>query len=79
MGDITSIQVSKTSKDEWATLKNHPNESYEDMFNRIIKNVYEDDSDLLTDKDILEIEQSVHDIKAGKFVTHEQLKKKYGL
>ena len=43
----TSIQVSKESKKQWATLKNHPNESFEDMFNRLLKAVYEDDADLL--------------------------------
>jgi hypothetical protein len=75
----TSIAVSKKSKDQWIKFKNHPNESFEDMINRILKSAIEEDADLLTDKDVLEIEKSMREIKKGKFITHKQLKKKYGL
>ena len=74
----TSIAVSKKSKDQWLKFKNHPNESFEDMINRILKSL-EEDADLLTDKDLLEIEKSMQEIKKGKFITHKELKKKYGL
>ena len=76
--DQTSIAVSKKSKDRWSKFKNHPNESFEDMINRILKSFLED-ADLLTDKDLLEIEKSLQEIKKGKFITHKELKKKYGL
>lgn len=79
MESMTSIQVSKNSKEQWSTLKNHPQESFESMINRVINTLNEDNSDLLSEKDILEIEQSVQDIKAGKFVTNKDLMKKYGL
>lgn len=75
----TSIAVSKKSKDQWMKFKNHPNESFEDMINRILKSTMEEDVDLLTDKDILKIERSMQEIKKGKFITHKDLKKKYGL
>lgn len=75
----TSIAVSKKSKDQWLKFKNHPNESFEDMINRILKFTIEEDADLLTDKDLLEIEKSMQEIKKGKYITHKQLKKKYGL
>ena len=75
----TSIAVSKKSKDAWSKFKNHPNESFEDMINRILKSLLEEDADLLTDKDLLEIEKSMKEIKKGKFITHKELKKKYGL
>ena len=74
----TSIAVSKKSKDQWSKFKNHPNESFEDMINRILKSFLED-PDLLTEKDLLEIEKSLQEIKKGKFITHKELKKKYGL
>ena len=74
----TSIAVSKKSKDQWLKFKNHPNESFEDMINRILKSHLED-ADLLTGKDLLEIEKSMKEIKKGKFITHKELKKKYGL
>jgi hypothetical protein len=73
----TSIAVSKKSKEQWLKFKNHPNESFEDMINRILKSLEEDT--ILTDKDLLEIEKSMQEIKKGKFITHKQLKKKYGL
>ena len=40
---------------------------------------YDDDSDLLTPKDIQDIEQSVKEFKAGRFITSAELKKRYGL
>ena len=75
----TSIAVSKKSKDQWSKFKNHPNESFEDMINRILKSIVDEDTDLLTEKDFLEIEKSMQDIKKGKYITHKELKKKYGL
>ena len=75
----TSITVSKKSKDQWSKLKNHPNESFENMINRIVKSHADEDAELLTDADILEIEQSIKDIKKGKSKTLKQIKAKYGL
>ncbi|MGI0056577.1 MAG: DUF7557 family protein [Nitrosarchaeum sp.] len=75
----TTIQLSQKSKEKLASLKNHPQESFDDMLNRLIKAVYEEDVDLLTKTDIADIEKSIQDIKSGKFMTNAQLKKKYGL
>ncbi len=75
----TTIQLSQKSKEKLASLKNHPQESFDDMLNRLIMAVYEDDVDLLTTTDIADIEKSIQDIKSGKFMTNAQLKKKYGL
>ena len=75
----TSIAVSKKSKEEWESFKNYKQESFEAMINRILKSQAEEDAELLTKEDILEIEQSIKDIKKGKFKTLEQMKTKYGL
>ena len=75
----TSIAVSKKSKEEWERFKNHKQESFETMINRILKSQAEEDAELLTKEDILKIEQSIKDIKKGKFKTLEQMKAKYGL
>jgi len=75
----TSIAVSKKSKEEWESFKNYKQESFEAMINRILKSQAEEDAELLTSEDILEIEQSIKDIKKGKFKTLEQMKTKYGL
>ena len=77
--DNTSIAVSKKSKEEWERFKNHKQESFEVMINRILKSQADEDSELLTKEDILEIEQSIRDIKKGKFKTLEQMKTKYNL
>ena len=79
MEPVTTIQVTKKSKKEWAALKIHSQESFEEMFNRLINALHEEDADLLTEKDLTDIEKSIQDIKKGKFMTNEQLKKKYGL
>jgi len=77
--DQTSIAVSKKSKEEWESFKNYKQESFESMINRILKSQAEEDAKLLTPEDILEIEQSIKDIKKGKFKTLKQMKTKYGL
>jgi len=75
----TSIAVSKKSKEEWEKFKNYKQESFESMINRILKSQSDEDEELLTKEDILEIEQSIKDIKKGKFKTMKQMKAKYGL
>ena len=75
----TSIAVSKKSKEEWEKFKNYKQESFENMINRILKSQTLEDVELLTDEDILDIEQSIKDIKKGKFKTLDQMKTKYGL
>ncbi len=75
----TSIAVSKESKKRWEEFKNHKHESFEALINRVLKSQAQEDAELLTDADILEIEQSIKDIKKDKFKTLEQMKAKYNL
>jgi len=77
--DTTSIQVSKKSKKKWDSFKNHPQESYENMINRILETVQEDDAELLTSKDIKDIEKSIKEIKSGKYTTNKDLRKELDL
>lgn len=79
MESITTIQISQKSKEKLASLKNHPSESFEEMINRLLASFIEEDVNLLTDKDMRDIEKSIQDIKSGKFMTNKQLKKKYGI
>lgn len=67
------------SKAKWEEFKNHKQESFEAMINRVLKSHVEDDAELLTDADILKIEQSIKNIKKGKFKTPKQMKAKYDL
>lgn len=75
----TSIAVSKKSKKEWERFKNYKQESFEAMINRILKSQAEEDHELLTRKDILDIKKSISEMKQGKFKTLKQMKTKYKL
>ncbi len=75
----TSIAVSKKSKREWAKFKNYKQESFEAMINRILKSQTEEDLELLTRQDILDIEKSIFEVQQGKFKTLKQMKIKYKL
>ena len=77
--DMTSIQVSKKSKEKWDSFKNHPQESYESMINRILRTVQEDDADLLTVADLRGIEKSRKEIESGKYTTNKELRKELGI
>lgn len=49
------------------------------MINRILKTQADEDNELITKEDILEIKQSILEIEQGKFKTLEQMKSKYNL
>jgi hypothetical protein len=75
--DMSSITVSKESKKIWESFKNYPQESFEKMINRILKQQVEDD--VLTKEDLQDIQEGVDDIKAGRVFTTEELKRELGL
>ena len=61
---------------EWEYFKNDKNESFESVITRVIISSAKEDAELLTDEDVLEIEQ---DIKEGKYYTSDQIKAEFGL
>ncbi len=73
----TTIQVDMKVKKELDVLKQHPRESYNDVIQRLIEIETEDEE--LSPKTIQHIEQSLKEIKDGKFVDFEVVKKKAGL
>ncbi|MEX0861680.1 hypothetical protein [Nitrosopumilus sp.] len=79
MVETTTIQISKEIKRKLETLKNHKQETYDALLTRFLQIVTDDDSGLLTDDDLLEIEQSMKDLKEGKYITNKQLRKELGL
>lgn len=79
MDPTSSIKVSKKSKEQWEKFKNYPDESMEDMINRILKIQKEEDDELLTPENIVELEASVLEIEKGNYATQYQMKEKYGL
>jgi predicted transcriptional regulator len=70
----TTIQVSEQLVDTLKKRKQYDKESYEE----IIWNLVEDSMEI-NEQAKRAIELARADIKAGKFYTHEQIKKKLGL
>ena len=70
----TTIQVSGQLLETLKNNKQYDKESYEE----VIWNLVEDTKEL-NEETKREIRQARADIKAGKFYTHEQVKKKLGI
>ncbi|AJZ75047.1 DUF7557 family protein [Candidatus Nitrosotenuis cloacae] len=75
---VTSIQLDNKTKTRLEKMKSFPKESYDDVVNRLL-NVVEDDEGILSNRTIKNIEKSLAEIKAGKVVSHEEVKKRLGL
>jgi len=70
----TTIQVSAQLMDALKSRKQYDKESYEEVIWDLVE-----DSMEVNEETKKEIEQARADIKAGRFYTHEQVKKKLGL
>ncbi len=70
----TTIQVSEQLVDTLKKRKQYNKESYEE----VIWDLMEDTTEI-NEETKKEIEQARADYKAGKFYTHEQVKKRLGL
>lgn len=71
---VTTIQITEKLQKELAKKKLHDNETYEEVIWDMIEDTLE-----ISEETKKEIEQARADFKAGKFYTHEQVKKKLGL
>ena len=74
MAMATTIQVSENLLDTLKKKKIYEKESYEEVIWNLVEDTMEINKE--TKK---EIEQARADIKAGRFYTHEQVKKRLGL
>jgi len=70
----TTIQVSNKTKETLDRMKLFGRETYNDIIERMI----EDDLEL-SEKTKKELEEARKRIKQGKFLTHEEVKKRLGL
>ncbi len=75
--DTTTIQIRKELKKKLEELKVYPNETMDQLIERLADNKI--DNDPLSDDEIKGIEDGLADIKAGRVYTTKQLKKKLGL
>jgi predicted CopG family antitoxin len=70
----TTLQVSQEVRHHLAALKMFDNESFNDVILRLLEDYQE-----LSEKSNEEIELALKEMRKGKFVRHEDLKKEFGL
>ena len=75
----TTVPCEQVTKRQLFELKNHPAETWDQLLSRLILKYKDEDEDLLTEDDILEIKQSMIDLEQGNYVTQAQMKKKLGI
>jgi len=75
---VTSIQLANKTKARLEKMKTFSKESYDDVVNRLL-NIAEDDEGVLSQQTIKNIEKSLAEIKAGKVLSHKDVKRKLGL
>jgi len=74
----TTIQLEETTKEKLSELRAYPREAYNQVIMRLI-NLSEEEMEILDEETIKDIEKGMEDIRAGKFYTHEEMKKRLGL
>ena len=75
---VTSIQLENKTKSKLNKMKIFPKESYDDVVNKLI-NIAEDDEGVLSKSTIKDLEEALDDVKKGRLLSHNQVKKKLGL
>lgn len=71
---MISIKISKTLKKELDKMKQDKSDTYDEIIKDLIEDRY-----TLNKETIKEIKQSQKQIKEGKIITFEELKRKYNL
>ena len=74
----TTIQISSGTKQVLDSLKDFPRETYENVINKLVGIVAEENMEL-SEQTKKDIDTARKEIKAGKFHTAEEVKKRLGL
>ncbi|MGI0003874.1 MAG: DUF7557 family protein [Candidatus Nitrosotenuis sp.] len=75
---VTSIQLDNKTKAKLEKMKLFSREPYNDVINRLMSSV-EDDEGTLSEQTIKDLEKAVKEMKKGKFISHEEVKRRHGL
>ena len=70
----STIQLSTEIKRKLESMKMHPRETFNDVLERLVEDVRELDA-----KTLAEVEEARAEIRAGKYLTQEQVRKAMGL
>ena len=75
--ETTTIQINKDTKIRLDNLKDYNRESYEEIIEKLLDIVAEEDMEL-SEETKKEIEEARKEFRAGKSVSFEEVKKKIG-
>ncbi len=75
-GEVTTIKITPGVKHRLDRLRRFPRESYNEIISRL---TMENEDEGITEEDILDIEEALEDIKAGRVYSTARLKEKLGL
>jgi predicted CopG family antitoxin len=70
----TTIQLNTDVKRTLETMKIHPRETFNDVLERLVEDVRE-----LDKRTLAEVEEARAEIRAGKYLTQDQVRKAMGL
>ncbi|MGP8071997.1 MAG: hypothetical protein ACLPZM_02575 [Thermoplasmata archaeon] len=77
---ITTIQVRPATRERLAALKSSPRETYDELLNKLLALVPQgDDEGSYSDAFRMGLLNARLDIRSGRVVEHEQIKKRLGL
>jgi len=71
------LRISPENRERLNKLKTHPRESYDTVIGRLLDRMT--DPEPLTNEDVQAIEESLEEIRSGKFYTLNDAKKELGL
>lgn len=74
MGQTTTVQLDRKVKARLDAMKIHPRETYNDVLERILEDLQELSPDAKRAAD-----KAYREFKAGRYKTHEQVKRELGL
>lgn len=78
MANITTIQIKEETKNKLESLKDYPRESYEEVINKLLEIVAEENMEL-SEETKREIEKARKEFKLGKGISFEEVRKKAGI
>ena len=74
--ETTTIQIKSETLNRLKTLKKYERESYDELLNNLLD---ETEEDTLTEKEIIEIQKSLEEIKTGKVYSIQEVAKELGV
>ena len=74
MSNTTTVQIHRDLKARLDAMKLHKRETYNDVLERILEDLED-----ISPEAMRRYDQIAKQVKAGKFKTHEQVKREWGL